>query len=210
VNREADTERDDRKDRKHDKQKHLQLLSIYNVRGRSEVAIQPFGNERQPHHRPANLDGTSVKQDFITAAYANGVAVQSGFIYWGTVAGSDGTTKTIGRANLNGTGVNTHFITGASNPGMVTVDAKHIYWANAGPVLSGTTIGRANLNGAGANEHFVRAPGVCGIAVDRSHIYWTSGLNPTLNTIGRSNLNGTAVNQHFLTGTGGPCGVAVG
>jgi hypothetical protein len=56
------------------------------------------------------------------------------------------------------------------------------------------------------NQRFIRAPGVCGIAVDRSHIYWTSALDVRLNTIARANLSGTSINQRFLTATGVPCG----
>ena len=63
----------------------------------------------------ANLDGTSVNQNFITGLTTPcGVAIIGTHIYWGTNGPSQATT--IGRANLDGTGVNQSFISGATPP----------------------------------------------------------------------------------------------
>ena len=81
-----------------------------------------------------------------------------------------------------------------------------IYWAN-----TGTTIGRANPDGSGANQNFLASGQACGVAVDRSHIYWTGNANGMIGvgTIGRANLDGTAPEPNFISGASNPCGVAV-
>jgi len=81
-----------------------------------------------------------------------------------------------------------------------------VYWTNP------TTIGRVNLDGTHLEPEFIARNGTreivsaCGVAVDRSHIYWADAAN---NTIGRANLDGTAPNYAFITGANDPCGVAV-
>ncbi|MGC1852881.1 MAG: hypothetical protein WA687_10640 [Solirubrobacterales bacterium] len=81
-----------------------------------------------------------------------------------------------------------------------------IYWAN------GSTIGRANLDGSHADPNFIsqhfllNIRGVCGLAVNESHIYWA---DEGQGTIGRANLDGTNPEYAFITGASRPCGVAV-
>lgn len=81
-----------------------------------------------------------------------------------------------------------------------------VYWAN-----TGSTIGRANLDGSGANSNFLASGQACGVAVDRSHIYWTGNANGKTGegTIGRANLDGSAPEPNFITGASNPCGLAV-
>jgi hypothetical protein len=65
----------------------------------------------------ANLDGSSLNQNFIAGASGPfGVAVDSAHIYWANNA-----NNTIGRANLDGSSPNQNFITGASFPNGVAV-----------------------------------------------------------------------------------------
>ena len=73
----------------------------------------------------ANLDGTGVKQSFITGAGEPcGVEIDPDFIYWG-----DGLKSSVGRANRDGTGVNQSFITGTSDACGVAIDHRgFIYW----------------------------------------------------------------------------------
>jgi virginiamycin B lyase len=136
----------------------------------------------------ANLDGTGVNQNFISA-HAIGLAVYGGHIYWGNGVGG------IGRANLDGTGVNNSFIVAAPNsqPWGVAVYDGHIYWAND----LGGTIGEANLDGTGVNLSFIS--GLTGpnmLAVYGAHIYWTTIDS---DEIGEANLDGTAVNNSFIS-----------
>jgi hypothetical protein len=111
----------------------------------------------------ANLNGTEVKQNFITGAHTPyGVTVDRSHIYW-TNFGS----TTLGRANLDGTGVDQVFIAGADRPAGVAVDSTHIYWANFGMGTNGT-IGRANLDGGGERVDFITgARGPAGVALNR-------------------------------------------
>ncbi len=135
--------------------------------------------------------------------FRNGLAVDSGHVYW---ANQGGTIGTIGRANLDGTGVNQSFInTTVASGGFlgtgIAVDSSHVYWTNS------ASIGRANLNGTGANQWFISgASRPDAVAVDSGHVYWA---NYGTNSIGRANLNGTGVNQSFITGTGSPTAIAV-
>ena len=82
-----------------------------------------------------------------------------------------------------------------------------IYWAN-----TGNTIGRANLNGSSAKQDFITTTtNACGVAVTRTHIYWTTTGNAAAGTgtIGRAKRNGTAIKSNFITGLTNPCGIAV-
>jgi hypothetical protein len=81
-----------------------------------------------------------------------------------------------------------------------------IYWAN-----TGTTIGRAKPNGSGVNQNFLASGQACGVAVNRSHIYWTGHADGETGhgTIGRARLNGTHRQANLITGANNPCGLAI-
>jgi hypothetical protein len=100
----------------------------------------------------ANLNGTSVNENFITAPSSStiSVAVDGSHIYW-----TDQPANSIGRANLDGTGVNDNFITGTAGNSLtsIAVDSGHIYWGIFGQTTS--AIARANLDGSGGNENFI-------------------------------------------------------
>ena len=81
-----------------------------------------------------------------------------------------------------------------------------IYWAN-----TGTTIGRARSNGTGIDQSFLASGQACGVALDKTHIYWTGHANgvPGKGTIGRARLDGSHRQPNFITGASNPCGLAV-
>jgi hypothetical protein len=104
----------------------------------------------------------------------------------------------------------------------------HLYWSNNtdgwGARPPATTIGRARLDGTGVEHSFVSGTGrrPCGVALDRTHIYWAElqggkvGSPDEGGAIGRANREGSAVNASFIPtpGTGrdpylGDCGVAI-
>lgn len=137
----------------------------------------------------ANLDGTGVKQQFITHAGSEGIAVDAGHIYF---TGDYTYPGTIGRENLDGTGLDRAFIRAGASTGALAVDGAHIYWADQ--IGSTSTIGRANLDGTGVDRSFLTLHAAAfAIAVDGAHIYWSAP-----NAIARADLDGSAVNQHFL------------
>jgi hypothetical protein len=151
----------------------------------------------------ANLDGTGVRQDFITGITGSGgptaLAADSKFIYWGTYMTGDGNgwIGSIGRARLDGRQVDSNFITPDSGVQGLAVDSRYIYWGNwfAG------TIGRARLNGKQVDQSFItNASSPFGVAVDDQLVYWVNGNNETDSTIGRANLDGTGVDQSFIAG----------
>jgi hypothetical protein len=174
----------------------------------------------------ANLDGTGANPSFITgASNPGGVAVDAAHVYWTYFD-----TDAIGRANLDGTGANPSFIAAPTSPGsQVAVDGAHVYWvskysdAAQGPPFLGSpgtgAIGRANLNGTGVDPNFISGITLPagGLAVDGSHLYWTSYLNAGLSlsagpfpgAIGRANLNGTGVQENFISANPTAAGVAV-
>ena len=120
-------------------------------------------------------------------------------IYW-TNSGA----STVGRANVDGQNVNQSFITGPLALYGLAVDSGHIYWDD----LANYTIGRADLDGQNVNLSFINLPqGVFprGVAVDRSHIYWTADGG----IVGRADLDGQNANQSFITGCPSPYGIAV-
>ena len=153
----------------------------------------------------ANLDGSSVNQQFIQiAGPAMSVAVDAQHIYWTSGNG-------VGRANLDGSGADDHFITVAGSLlSGLAVSSSQIYWKDS----THGRIGSANLDGTGVNQSFIGGTGtsVGGVAVDSQHIYWTrivGGTRPFGGTIGRANLDATGIDQNFITGASEPSGVAV-
>jgi hypothetical protein len=82
-------------------------------------------------------------------------------------------------------------------------------------------IGRANLDGTGVEPNFIGgiSSPAGGLAVDGSHVYWTSydPANPFIvlyhgplpTRIGRANLNGTGVEESFISTLPTQYGVAV-
>ncbi len=135
-----------------------------------------------------NVDGSGGQQRFITppGGFLTGIAVDNAHLYWSQaclVLGACG-SGTISRANLDGSGVRRDFIT-AVLPTRLALDAGHIYWAKSDAPFyvktTGDTIGRANLDGSGVQQDFITIGSVnlFGVAVNGTHIYWTSGPRPT-------------------------------
>ncbi len=142
-----------------------------------------------------NLDGSELDLSFISGEHlssAGPVSVEGPYIYW--YAGNS-----IGRANLDGSAADNHFVAGTGGgPTLgMAVNSAYIYWSLAtecGPFESesaSTTIARVNLDGSAVNKSFVSI-GHCGdawVAVDSTHVYWTSGQS----AIVRAGLDGTHV-----------------
>src|SRR5262245_32951489 len=94
-----------------------------------------------------------------------------------------------------------------------------LYWANNTPAWgakpAATTVGRARLDGTGVEQHFVSGAGrrPCGVALDRTHIYWGEmqggpvGGTGEGGAIGRANRDGSGVTARFIPGSA--CGVAI-
>jgi hypothetical protein len=106
------------------------------------------------------------------------------FIYWSAGAG------TLVRATNDGTTVGS-FISTPPYSDAVAIDRDHVYWTSRDG-----RIGRANLDGGAANPDFITGLGgfLLGLAVDGSHIYWSS-----IEHIGRANLDGSGVEPTFIT-----------
>jgi hypothetical protein len=89
----------------------------------------------------------------------------------------------------------------------------YLYWASGK-----TTIGRARLDGTGVKHSFVSGTGrgPCGVALDRTHIYWGEALGGKIGSpdkggaIGRANRDGSSVDARFIpTPAHHGCGVAI-
>ena len=148
----------------------------------------------------ANLDGSGVRQSFISGAGGpTGIAVDAQHVYW-----ANGETRTIARADLDGTHVTETFISDVGSPQGVAVGGGHIYWANGAG-----TIGRADVDGTNVDQTFLTVLGMpTGIAVDATHLYWAN--QDRGGAIGRADVDGTNVDQNFISGEGSPTtGIAV-
>ena len=79
-----------------------------------------------------------------------------------------------------------------------------VFWASNN---SANPIGRANLDGSEPNQNFLPAEPYFApaVAVDGSHVYWTSGSQ----TIERANLDGSEVIPNFVPGATAVRGLTV-
>ncbi len=150
----------------------------------------------------ANLDGTGVNKNFITAPTSPcGVADRRRLHLLGehrpippSARRSGGPTST-GPASTRASSPAPRLPAGWPPTGRTCT----------GPTPSqgdGTSIGRANLDGTGVNQSFISgAQGPCGVALEGTHVYWANeGYSAKGTTIGRANLDGTGVNQSFIGG----------
>jgi virginiamycin B lyase len=149
----------------------------------------------------ANLDGSGANPRLFKAhSLVGGTAVNGSHLYW-----QDGSVE---RASLNGTRA-TELIPNAGGGGLA-IDSRHLYFFAAGFGSTKGSIGRGNLNGTHVKRGLVKkiSPGGCGLAVSRSHIFWSNNFT---GTIGRATLNGTDVDQNFIKNveSSNACGVAV-
>ena len=187
--------------------------------------------EANPTIGRANLDGTGVKGDLVVLRLrggGGGLAVDDAHLYWANTATHEalGIAPSIGRANLDGTGRNHGFIAdvNVSFASGVAVDDEHVYWVSKfgddfGFKPASGAIGRANLDGTGVDESFISGVNFPsgGVAVEGSHLYWTSyspDTNPndlysSPSRIGRADVDGTGVEENFITRASGVTELAV-
>lgn len=119
-------------------------------------------------------------------------------VYWGN-GGAIGAANLDGRLQMHG-----YFRPDYSRYGQISavaVSSDYLYWGGA------FGIGRVPLYGPEIAEDLVRTePVVTGLAVDGSHLYWTT-IGGT--SVGRANLDGSEQSSQFISGIENPCGVAV-
>ena len=135
---------------------------------------------------------------------AQGIAVDSNFLYWANGP------NFIGRANLNGTNPNGNFIGFIGTPTALAVDSTHgfIYWVDQ----HAGTIGRASVSGGSINDSLIDTLGsATGVAVDPTHgfVYWSLNPRAGAGLIGRANLDGSSPNFTLLSNLFGAQGVTV-
>jgi virginiamycin B lyase len=146
----------------------------------------------------ANVDGSGAGTIVTGLMSPRGVAVDAGHVYW-TNYGVENGQLPIGRANLDGTEAVNDFILapspGTGQIGQMVADSSHLYWGH------GPNIARATSDGTNINTGFAVAPGGnAGLAVDASHIYWSTNGDYSFDAhpIARANLDGTGVNAVFI------------
>ena len=144
----------------------------------------------------ANLDGSGVNHQFITADVTNpsGIAVTASGIYWTNEVGMGGLS--IGHANLDGSSPDGQFINIVCRP----VRARRRRELRLLLDGDGLGFGRVRLDGSGADPDFIPGPEpFCGLAVDPSFLYWGSDAG---NTVGRVPVGGGTPQDTFVpTGT---------
>jgi virginiamycin B lyase len=125
-------------------------------------------------------------------------------VYWGN-GGAIGAANLDGRLRMHGYFRPDYPTYGQI--GAVAVSSDYLYWGGT------FGIGRVPLYGPEIAETLVRTvpttgalPVVNGLALDGSHIYWTTSSD---DSIGRANLDGSDQSPQFISGIEDPCGVAV-
>lgn len=187
------------------------------------------GDSQNPSSQPdedgtigeANLDGSGVVPALLnignspfglaappSAELAGALTATATNLYWG-----DWINDSIGDANLDGSGASDDLIGLArgARPEGLTVDGNQLYWA--GSAGHHGDIGRGSLDGTGVAPAVIMPPqgGICGIANDGAHLYWTWVNDLGLSGgVARASIAGSGLNE-FLTGRSGGvgCGVAV-
>lgn len=139
----------------------------------------------------ANLDGSGVNLNFITAGVIDpqGVAVTSNAgIFWANnVPGS----KTIGHANLDGSSPVANFAAVTYACG-VAADQSFVYWLDN----TNSRIGRVPVTGGAPDPNFITVPtgAGCGVAVDGNYLYWAASPN----NVGRVPVGGGTADPNFI------------
>jgi len=159
----------------------------------------------------ARLDGTEVDPDWVRLAFVGyvaygGIAVDDQYLYW-TFNGNDDGEGKIGRVEIDGSNPDPDFITGLWRPRSVEPNSEHLFWCDNQP----GRLGRSGLDGSGVDEEFgadTAGYGCQGIALDSSHIYFSSWGSGATNLV-RMNIDGTEPDTDFVTGASFPLGVAV-
>jgi virginiamycin B lyase len=154
----------------------------------------------------AKINGTGLNNSFIAGIeQPRGVAVDSRFVYWTSMAGGTGA---IGRANLDGSDANHQFITtDVSNPTGIAVTSTGIYWTNE-VGMGGFSIGRANIDGSSPDGQFINIDvSPCGLAADSRFIYFMDGSDGL--GFGRVGLDGSGADPDFIAAPEPFCGLAV-
>jgi virginiamycin B lyase len=146
----------------------------------------------------ANVDGSAAGTIVTGLMSPRGVAVDASHVYW-TNYGVENGQLPIGRANLDGTEAVNDFILapspGTGQIGQMVADSSHLYWGH------GPAIARASSDGMNINTGFAVAPGGnAGLAVDGSHVYWSTNGDffYDAHPIARANLDGSGVNPVFI------------
>ena len=146
----------------------------------------------------ANVDGSEAGTIVTGLMSPRGVAVDAGHVYW-TNYGVENGQLPIGRANLDGTEAVNDFILapspGTGQIGQMVADSSHLYWGH------GPNIARATSDGTNINTGFaVASGGNAGLAVDASHIYWSTNGDYFYDhhPIARANIDGSGVNATFI------------
>jgi virginiamycin B lyase len=159
----------------------------------------------------ADLDGTNVDEDCLKElTNPRSIAADASFIYWTMPEGGQGNGD-LGRADLMCPGnVPLPLIDNGLASGDVVVNASHIYFSFMRSNGS-TFIRRSNLDGTGQKtiiEDTNDSDDPMGIALNGTHLYWTSAVTQT---IGRSDLDGTNASEepNFITAAGRPVDPAV-
>jgi hypothetical protein len=155
----------------------------------------------------ANLDGGGIKSSLVSGAYfASGTASDGTDVFWGNSGNGTSTQASVGRATVQGASPGP-FQSAGTYCGVfdVQVDATNLYWLKS--TCSGTfAIDRAPKTGGSGGSQVASANSICGFAIDRTHLYWSTGQY-----IGRSLLDGSSPDPTWLNLGAGitGCGLAV-
>lgn len=144
----------------------------------------------------AKKDGSEVDDDFVDpGGDVTGLAVDSGFLYWSTVAPA----PKLRRISADGTGSPTEPVPGFSGS-QIAVHGTNIYWIG---YPDDTAIGRADTSTGYLNPKFTQnytSPGVTGsIVADEYGVYF-----PVWNRIAFGPINGQPENPYYVSGPGMP------
>jgi hypothetical protein len=143
----------------------------------------------------APLGGGTAQTNFIPVPSAQvGLAVDAGFLYWGTA------DNTVGRVAVGGGTPNASFVSNAAGATQevfgVAINSQYVFWGNNSGALSGNFVGRANIGGGSPNPTLV--PGA-------SRPNWLAAAPSnkiTVNSVSKNKKKGTASINSKVPGPG--------
>jgi hypothetical protein len=191
------------------------------IDGAGTIGRAKLSGEAAEEIEPAFICGEEASQpNKRLVSNPQGIAVNATHIYWANAA-QDKLHNSIARAAIDGGEAKEKFVVpfGQFSPYGLALDATHLYFDVNDELNNNSYLERVTLAGSERIVRFVGESGLRGLAVDSSHVYWTTQgeggaigrIDPELNPGSKENkfidiegaANGIAAGAHLFWAANG-------